>query len=120
MYSCDRYNDPFYIRKCKLAILIAIADNNNFRDIVGEFSEYVRDSDAKFAREAVSAVGEIGTRLPNGAEHVLGQLLSFLDMDLDTIAAETIVALKGISFTSIEFVLNNDLHRYASKISTML
>eukprot|EP00698_Gefionella_okellyi_P015847 TRINITY_DN4498_c0_g1_i1.p1 TRINITY_DN4498_c0_g1~~TRINITY_DN4498_c0_g1_i1.p1 ORF type:complete len:763 (-),score=163.79 TRINITY_DN4498_c0_g1_i1:884-3139(-) len=95
LFFC-RFNDPLYTRKAKLAILTLIADGRNFRDIINELSEYVKDNDIKFARLAISSVGQIGVRVGESAEYVLGQLLGYLDYDVDTISAETIVALTDI------------------------
>lgn len=54
-----RTDDPMYIKKLKLCILTAIADNSNAYEIVSEITEYIRDINPVFTREAVKAVGRV-------------------------------------------------------------
>lgn len=54
-----RTDDPMYIKRSKLEILTAIADNTNAYEIVSELTEYVRDINPTMAKEAVKAVGRV-------------------------------------------------------------
>ena len=54
-----RVNEPSYIKRIKLDILTAVADETNAYDIATELTEYVNDIDEELARAAVRAVGRI-------------------------------------------------------------
>ena len=62
-----RVNEPSYIKRIKLDILTAVADETNAYDIATELTEYVNDIDEELARAAVRAVGRISLEVSHAA-----------------------------------------------------
>ena len=58
-----RYEDPSYLKRMKIDILIAIADATNAYEIAEEMSQYVKDTDPGLARAAIRAVGQIALKV---------------------------------------------------------
>lgn len=69
-----QYNEPFYVKKLKLEMLTAVANENNTYEIVTELCEYAANVDIPMARESIRAVGKIALQLSNSM--ILMQLLT--------------------------------------------
>merc|ERR1711871_1394470 len=91
-----RYNDPLYVKILKLEILKLIASDGTVQNIVEELREYVTDVDVDVARQAIQTIGHIAWRLPNSAPRVIEELLKLLDLDIDYVSAETVIAMKDL------------------------
>lgn len=90
-----RVHEPSYIKRVKLEILAAIADESNAYDIVTELTENVNDIDVLLSREAVNAVGQIALKVPD-VSGIVERLLGFLEIGKDHITAETIIQMKDL------------------------
>ena len=94
-----RYNEPTHIKYLKVSILPKVANATNAPDIIGELSEYVGDIDARLSRLAVRNMARIACSNAGGdwgAEHVVGKLVEFLDLNVAHVSAEAANALKDV------------------------
>jgi vesicle coat complex subunit len=85
-----RYSDPSYVKKLKLEMLTAIANESNTYEIVTELCEYAANVDVAIARESIRAVGKIALQQYD-VNAIVDRLLQFLEMEKDYVTAETLV-----------------------------
>eukprot|EP00252_Welwitschia_mirabilis_P020113 TRINITY_DN4851_c0_g1_i1.p1 TRINITY_DN4851_c0_g1~~TRINITY_DN4851_c0_g1_i1.p1 ORF type:complete len:844 (-),score=200.12 TRINITY_DN4851_c0_g1_i1:295-2826(-) len=90
-----RYSDPTYVKKLKLEMLTAVANESNTYEIVTELSEYAANVDVVIARESVRAVGKIALQQYD-VNAIVDRLLQFLEMEKDYVTAETLVLVKDL------------------------
>ncbi|KAI3992550.1 hypothetical protein MKX01_022641 [Papaver californicum] len=90
-----QYNEPSYVKKLKLDMLTAVANESNTFDIVTELCEYVANVDVPIARESVRAVGKIALQQYD-VNAIVDRLLQFLEMEKDYVTAETLVLVKDL------------------------
>ncbi|KAL3680710.1 hypothetical protein R1sor_023666 [Riccia sorocarpa] len=90
-----RYSDPSYVKKLKLEMLTAVANESNTYDIVTELSEYAANVDVTIARESIRAVGKIALQQYD-VNAIVDRLLQFLEMEKDYVTAETLVLVKDL------------------------
>ena len=88
-----RYNDSIHVKKVKLKMLTSVADESNAYDIVNELCEYATDPNETISRESIKAVGTIAMNLGQTADGLVERLLSFLDMNMDHVTAETYIVM---------------------------
>ena len=91
-----RYHEPTCVKHIKMDCMPYVANPSNTNEIVAELIEYVSDVDADMARHAIRAVAEIAVRVPGAADRVVASLLELLDLDVDYVKAETMVAMRDI------------------------
>ena len=91
-----RYNDPPCVKILKLEILTTIATASSVAEIIEELAEYVTDPDNSVARGAVSSIGKMGVNVPECANAVVTQLMKFLEIDIDYVSAEAILAMRNL------------------------
>ncbi|XP_052188596.1 beta-adaptin-like protein A [Diospyros lotus] len=90
-----QYNEPFYVKKLKLEMLTAVANENNTYEIVTELCEYAANVDIPIARESIRAVGKIALQQYD-VNAIVDRLLQFLEMEKDHVTAETLVLVKDL------------------------
>ncbi|XP_047327888.1 beta-adaptin-like protein A [Impatiens glandulifera] len=90
-----QYVDPFYVKKLKLEMLTAVANESNTYEIVTELCEYVANVDIPIARESIRAVGKIALQQYD-VNAIVDRLLQFLEMEKDYVTAETLVLVKDL------------------------
>nr|XP_043606513.1 beta-adaptin-like protein A [Erigeron canadensis] len=90
-----QYNDPFYVKKLKLDMLTAVANESNTYEIVTELCEYAANVDIPIARESIRAVGKIALQQYD-VNAIVDRLLQFLEMEKDYVTAETLVLVKDL------------------------
>ncbi|KAI3438927.1 hypothetical protein D9Q98_001341 [Chlorella vulgaris] len=90
-----RYEDPSYLKRLKIDVLIAIADQTNAYEIAEEMTQYVKDSDEDLARAAIRAVGQIALKVPD-VNGIIDRLLLFLGYEKDFVTAETLVQMTDV------------------------
>mmetsp|Transcript_26283 Transcript_26283/g.84324 ORF Transcript_26283/g.84324 Transcript_26283/m.84324 type:complete len:531 (+) Transcript_26283:852-2444(+) len=91
-----KYNEPSCVKLLKLDILTAVATQATVPEIVDEIAEYITEPDANVARAAVAAIGKLGVRVPECGGGVVEQLLKLLEVDIDHVSAEAIIAMKNL------------------------
>ncbi|XP_042387028.1 beta-adaptin-like protein A [Zingiber officinale] len=90
-----QFSDPSYIKKLKLEMLTAIANESNTYEIVTELCEYAGNVDVPIARESIRAVGKIALQQYD-VNAIVDRLLQFLEMEKDYVTAETLVLVKDL------------------------
>ncbi|KAL9253488.1 Beta-adaptin-like protein [Drosera capensis] len=89
------YNEPSYVKKLKLEMLTAVANEDNTYEIVTELCEYAANVDIPIARESIRAVGKIALQQYD-VNAIVDRLLQFLEMEKDYVTAETLVLIKDL------------------------
>lgn len=90
-----QYNEPFYVKKLKLEMLTAVANESNTYEIVTELCEYAANVDVAIARESIRAVGKIALQQYD-VNAIVDRLLQFLEMEKDYVTAEALVLVKDL------------------------
>lgn len=90
-----QYSQPSYVKKLKLEMLTAIANESNTYEIVTELCEYAANVDVPIARESIRAVGKIALQQYD-VNAIVDRLLQFLEMEKDYVTAETLVLVKDL------------------------
>ncbi|KAJ9702369.1 hypothetical protein PVL29_004211 [Vitis rotundifolia] len=90
-----QYNEPSYVKKLKLEMLTAVANESNTYEIVTELCEYAANVDIPIARESIRAVGKIALQQYD-VNAIVDRLLQFLEMEKDYVTAETLVLVKDL------------------------
>ena len=91
-----RGSDAPAVKKLKIEMLTAVADDVNTYDIVSELCEYVTDVDTVIAREGVKAVGRIALDGDQNVGGIVDRLLQFVEYNQEHITAETLVQVKDL------------------------
>ncbi|KAG5031083.1 hypothetical protein JHK82_014696 [Glycine max] len=103
-----QYNEPSYVKKLKLEMLTAVANESNTYEIVTELCEYAANVDIPIARESIRAVGKIALQQYD-VNAIVDRLLQFLEMEKDYVTSEALTNAKFES--SFVQVLVKDLLR---------
>lgn len=90
-----QYNEPSYVKRLKLEMLTAVANESNTYDIVTELCEYAANVDIPIARESIRAVGKIALQQYD-VNAIVDRLLQFLEMEKDYVTAEALVLVKDL------------------------
>uniref|UniRef100_A0A803P7C4 Beta-adaptin-like protein n=1 Tax=Cannabis sativa TaxID=3483 RepID=A0A803P7C4_CANSA len=90
-----QYNEPTYVKKLKLDMLTAVANESNTYEIVTELCEYAANVDIPIARESIRAVGKIALQQYD-VNAIVDRLLQFLEMEKDYVTAEALVLVKDL------------------------
>ncbi|XP_021597200.1 beta-adaptin-like protein A [Manihot esculenta] len=90
-----QYNEPSYVKKLKLEMLTAVANETNTYEIVTELCEYAANVDIPIARESIRAVGKIALQQYD-VNAIVDRLLQFLEMEKDYVTAEALVLVKDL------------------------
>jgi AP-4 complex subunit beta-1 len=91
-----KFEEPLYIKKLKLEILVQIANEYNYMDILNEMEEYVNDVNSTFAKHTIRKIGSLGLRVDSALKQIVGLLQSLLHRNVDYIVAETLTVLQNI------------------------
>ncbi|RYQ85441.1 hypothetical protein Ahy_B10g105006 isoform C [Arachis hypogaea] len=90
-----QYNEPSYVKKLKLEMLTAVANESNTYDIVTELCEYAANVDIPIARESIRAVGKIALQQYD-VNAIVDRLLQFLEMEKDYVTCEALVNITSL------------------------
>ncbi|KAI9886577.1 MAG: hypothetical protein M1823_001619 [Watsoniomyces obsoletus] len=91
-----KYNDPPYVKLEKLEIMIRIANDKNFDQLLAELKEYALEVDMDFVRRAVRAIGQVAIKLESAAERCVNTLLDLIATKVNYVVQEVIVVIKDI------------------------
>ncbi|KAI9779976.1 MAG: beta-adaptin [Peltula sp. TS41687] len=91
-----KYNDPPYVKLQKLEIMVRIANDQNFDQLLAELKEYALEVDMDFVRRAVKAIGQVAIKLENAAERCVNTLLDLIATKVNYVVQEAIVVIKDI------------------------
>jgi vesicle coat complex subunit len=90
-----RASDTPAVKKLKLEMLTAVADESSTYDIVTELSEYVADVDEATSRRSVRAIGEVALAAADVAG-IVDRLLTFLELSSDVVVCEALCVVKDL------------------------
>jgi len=75
---------------------VDVATPNNAQTIIDELSEYVNDVNTNIACRSIVCLGEIARKVGESTlQTVVEKLLSYDELDIDYISAQTLVVIKG-------------------------
>ena len=90
------YEEPLYIKKMKLKILVQIANDNNYYDILSEFEEYANEKSSTFGKYAIRKIGELALRVDSSLQVVIDILKKLLNQQVDYIVSESFCLLRDL------------------------
>ncbi|KAL4796916.1 adaptin N terminal region-domain-containing protein [Aspergillus venezuelensis] len=91
-----KYNDPPYVKFQKLEIMVRIANDRNFDQLLAELKEYALEVDMDFVRRAVKAIGQVAIKIESAAEKCVNTLLDLIGTKVNYVVQEAIVVIKDI------------------------
>ena len=91
-----KYNDPPYVKLEKLEIMIRIANETNFDQLLMELKEYALEVDMDFVRRAVRAIGQCAIKIEAATEKCVNVLLDLINTKVNYVVQEAIVVIKDI------------------------
>ncbi|KAI9749216.1 MAG: beta-adaptin [Lichina confinis] len=91
-----KYNDPPYVKLEKLEIMIRIANDKNYEQLLAELKEYALEVDMDFVRRAIRAIGQVAIKIESAAERCVNTLLDLIATKVNYVVQEVIVVIKDI------------------------
>ena len=91
-----KFEEPLYIKKIKVEILVQLANEYNFHEILNEMEEYVNDVNSTFAKHTIKKIGSLALRVDSSLKGIVNLLQSLLHRNVDYIVAETLVVLQSV------------------------
>lgn len=91
-----KFEEPLYVKKLKLEVLVQIANMHNFQDILNEMEEYVNDVNSNFSKFTIRKIGSLGLRVDEALPHIVSLLKSLVHRNVDYIVAEALSVLQHI------------------------
>jgi hypothetical protein len=91
-----KYNDPPYVKLQKLEIMVRIANDKNFDQLLAELKEYALEVDMDFVRRAVKAIGQVAIKIESASEKCVNVLLDLLSTKVNYVVQEVVVVIKDI------------------------
>lgn len=91
-----KWDDPLYIKDTKLEIIYLMAADHNIAVVFRELEEYATEIDARTARKAIRAFGNLAVKLPVVARRCVDILLDLVSDGLPHIVHEAATVLKNI------------------------
>lgn len=91
-----KYNDPPYLKLQKIEIMVRIANERNFEQLLAELKEYAMEVDMDFVRRAVRAIGQVAIKIDSSAEKCVNALLDLIGTKVHYVVQEAIVVIRDI------------------------
>ena len=91
-----KYNDPPYVKMQKLEIMVRIANDRNYEQLLAELKEYALEVDMDFVRRAVKAIGQVAIKIESASEKCVNALLDLIATKVNYVVQEVIVVIKDI------------------------
>lgn len=91
-----KYNDPPYLKLAKIEIMVRIANDKNFDQLLAELKEYAMEVDMDFVRRAVKAIGQVAIKIENATEKCVNVLLDLIASKVHYVIQEAIVVMRDI------------------------
>lgn len=91
-----KYNDAPYVKLQKLEIMVRIANEKNFEQLLAELKEYALEVDMDFVRRAVKAIGQVAIKIEGASEKCVNALLDLIATKVNYVVQEVIVVIKDI------------------------
>jgi len=91
-----KFEEPLYLKKLKLEILVQIANSSNYQEILTEMEEYVNDVNSTFAKHAIRKIGSLGLRVENALVDIVNLIKTLLNRSIDYIVGESLCVLQSL------------------------
>lgn len=91
-----KYNDPPYLKLEKIEIMVRIANERNFEQLLAELKEYAMEVDMDFVRRAVRAIGQVAIKIDTAAEKCVNTILDLIATKVHYVVQEALVVIKDI------------------------
>jgi len=91
-----KYNDPPYLKLQKIEIMVRIANDKNFEQLLAELKEYAMEVDMDFVRRAVKAIGQVAIKIDAATEKCVNTLLDLIGTKVHYVVQEAIIVIKDI------------------------
>ncbi|KAG9323269.1 hypothetical protein KVV02_006292 [Mortierella alpina] len=91
-----KYNDPPYVKREKLEIMIKLCNDRNIEQILSELKEYASEVDVDFVRKAVRAIGRCAIMIDEASERCVNVLLDLINTKVNYVVQEAIIVIKDI------------------------
>ncbi|EEY16965.1 AP-1 complex subunit beta-1 [Verticillium alfalfae VaMs.102] len=91
-----KYNDPPYVKLQKLEIMVRIANDKNFDQLLAELKEYALEVDMDFVKRAVKAIGQVAIKIESASEKCVNALLDLIATKVNYVVQEVVVVIKDI------------------------
>jgi len=108
------YEEPLFIKKIKLKILVQIANDSNYYDILSEFEEYANEKSSTFGKYSIRKIGELALRVDSSLQAVI-DILKKLTQQVDYIVSESFCVLRDL-MRKYPALINEFLHLIESSI----
>ena len=109
------YEEPLFIKKIKLKILVQIANDNNYFDILSEFEEYANEKSSTFGKYSIRKIGELALRVDSSLQAVIDILKKLLTQQEDYIVSESFCVLRDL-IRKYPALINEFLHLIENSI----
>jgi len=91
-----KYNDPPYVKLQKLEIMVRIANEKNYEQLLAELTEYALEVDMDFVRRAVKAIGQVAIKIESASAKCVQALEELLATKVNYVVQEVVVVVKDI------------------------
>lgn len=91
-----KYNDPPYVKMQKLEIMVRIANEKNFDQLLAELKEYALEVDMDFVRRSIKAIGQVAIKIESASEKCVNALLDLIATKVNYVVQEVVVVIKDI------------------------
>ncbi|KAJ2905001.1 hypothetical protein MKZ38_006657 [Zalerion maritima] len=91
-----KYNDPPYLKLQKLEIMVRIANERNFDQLLSELKEYALEVDMDIVRRAIKAIGQVAIKIEQASEKCVHALLDLMATKVNYVVQEVVVVIKDI------------------------
>lgn len=91
-----KYNDPSYLKFQKLEIMVRIANEKNYEQLLAELKEYALEVDMDFVRRAVKAIGQVAIKIEAASGKCVQALEDLISTKVNYVVQEAIVVIKDI------------------------
>ncbi|PNY23425.1 AP complex subunit beta [Tolypocladium capitatum] len=91
-----KYNDPPYVKLQKLEIMVRIANEKNYEQLLAELKEYALEVDMDFVRRAVKAIGQVAIKIEDASAKCVQALEDLISTKVNYVVQEATVVIKDI------------------------
>ena len=91
-----KYNDPPYVKLQKLEIMVRIANEKNYEQLLAELKESALEVDMDLVRRAVKAIGQVAIKIEAASAKCVEVLEELLATKVNYVVQEVAVVIKDI------------------------
>lgn len=91
-----KYNDPPYVKLQKLEIMVRIANEKNYEQLLAELKESALEVDMDLVRRAVKAIGQVAIKIEDASGKCVKVLEELLATKVNYVVQEVVVVIKDI------------------------